>query len=413
MKRHSKSGLRIALTIACGIVAGGAICLAQAAVTRTDTTGINATASAGTVPKRVMVNNGSRFMSVTYPNPIVALAWSSSGVLACADNKGNVYFDAEAHDILDESSRNAVLDRPASPRRELTKFTVADGARAGLSSLAWTNNGDLVCLTRDGAQLWDVESGKLLRQVPPKQTETSRDTPTVTPAVFDSSPPTLTPVLLPGPQSVDAGMAVSPSGRWLAVAHWDTKEILHDKHGDSRSYSTSGHIQIWDISTGKLHRTTAPVAARVLDAAWSADGSTLASNCGDNTIRLWHTRTGKIKRTLRTSASCMALSSNGAELACADSSRIRVWKTDTGKLTRTIRDRAVKTLTFESQFYGTSGNTLSCLTASGVQMYHSRTGRRIHTIKLNNPTAIVYTPPFNKAGAVAIVAAKNTVHFEF
>jgi WD40 repeat protein len=100
-------------------------------------------------------------------------------------------------------------------------------------------------------ELWDLESGKLLRSFP-QQTK---------------------PV---------GCVALAPDGRIAATESRDGSEIESD-----------GFIKLWDISTGAELRRLVGHKRRVAAIAFAPDGKTLASGSWDHSVRLWNVATGE------------------------------------------------------------------------------------------------------------------------
>jgi len=94
--------------------------------------------------------------------------------------------------------------------------------------------------------------------------------------------------------------ACSVGGLDKTIHEWNA-ETGHERHRYNVSYSLMPHFSISAI-------------------AWSHDGTRLAAACGDKTIRLWDTESGKLKATFQTSSDwiyTLAWSSDGERLALA------------------------------------------------------------------------------------------------
>ena len=77
-------------------------------------------------------------------------------------------------------------------------------------------------------------------------------------------------------------LAVSPDGTTLA------------------SEGEDNTVRVWDTETGEQKHTLAGHTSGVAGIAFSPDGATLASGSGDGRVRLWDTETGEHKGTLTT-----------------------------------------------------------------------------------------------------------------
>src|SRR5262245_39491406 len=75
-------------------------------------------------------------------------------------------------------------------------------------------------------------------------------------------------------------LAFSPDGKTLASASGDNT------------------IRLWEIKTGRLVNSFAEHSEPVHSVAFSPDGKTLASGSKDRTIKLWDVRAGKLIRTI-------------------------------------------------------------------------------------------------------------------
>jgi WD40 repeat protein len=69
----------------------------------------------------------------------------------------------------------------------------------------------------------------------------------------------------------------------------------------------------------------------VVALAWSPDGKLVASSGQEGVICLWDTGTGRLVRSIKGMASCLAFTPDGKSLAAGLDARICVWEVDTGK----------------------------------------------------------------------------------
>ncbi len=142
--------------------------------------------------------------------------------------------------------------------------------------------------------LWDVASGKELRQIAEDQ--------------------------------VGGRVAFTPDGKTLASAGVADKAI-----------------RLWNVTTGKELRHFAGDPTDYF--AFSPDGKILAGTSKDKTIRLWEVATGKELRQLDNQDQVYSLgwAADGNTLACgADNGNIRLWEIATGKeLRRLVGHRGV------------------------------------------------------------------------
>jgi WD40 repeat protein/serine/threonine protein kinase len=171
------------------------------------------------------------------------------------------------------------------------------------------------------------------------------------------------------------GIAYSPDGKRLAMAHWDrsiwiwdiaTEQITHTltehkeavicvKFSEDGKLLSSGSydqtVCIWDMEKGKLlHRLTGHTS-RVNSVAFSPSGDFLASASNDGTIKLWNPITGNCTKTLPAHSlgvSDVAFSPDGKMASAGSDWTVKLWEPRSGKLVQTYRGHAdrVYTLAF-------------------------------------------------------------------
>ncbi|MBV9470658.1 MAG: WD40 repeat domain-containing protein, partial [Abitibacteriaceae bacterium] len=114
-------------------------------------------------------------------------------------------------------------------------------------------------------------------------------------------------------------IAYSPDGDTLATGSWDQT------------------IRLWDTHTGDLKKVLQGHTGEVHYLAFSPDGKLLASGSADHTIKLWDTQTWKLARPLndgkQDNFAALAFSPDSKLLACADSvsHKIQFWDVATNK----------------------------------------------------------------------------------
>jgi RNA polymerase sigma factor (sigma-70 family) len=229
--------------------------------------------------------------------------------------------------------------------------------------------------------VWDLASGKLLRQFPGHYDENravalSPDGKTL--ALGRGSAVHLHDLAtgrearrLAEPAVAETqGLAFSPDGKTLASGHGGTQVLLwdlaagkvrtriaarHNRSGllafspDGKTLATGDTldktVRLFDVATGKeRHQLKRP--SFVHDFAFSPDGATLALGAQDGVISLWEAGTGKLVRELRGAGQhvrAVAWSPDGRTLATGeydekvDAEYVRLWDAATGKERRHIR----------------------------------------------------------------------------
>jgi WD40 repeat protein len=123
-------------------------------------------------------------------------------------------------------------------------------------------------------------------------------------------------VVIPVPGGPVAALALSPSGRQVAVASSD--------HNDA---------YLFHVPTGRAEAFLRGHAGAISSLAYSPDGQTLATGAHDGTVRLWDPVTGHERAVLRGSPGPVELSFSpeGRRLAASTGERIYLWDAITGQ----------------------------------------------------------------------------------
>ncbi|MGK7875336.1 MAG: WD40 repeat domain-containing protein [Xenococcaceae cyanobacterium] len=122
--------------------------------------------------------------------------------------------------------------------------------------------------------------------------------------------------------------------RSLAISSW--------KEGSNQQFIASGShkIKLWDIQTGEPFQTLFGHKQWVYSLAISVDGQTLISGSEDKTVRIWNLRTGDLVGTLTGHQRCVrsvTISFDGRTLVSgSDDKTIKLWDLGTGKLLHTF-----------------------------------------------------------------------------
>jgi WD40 repeat protein len=123
-----------------------------------------------------------------------------------------------------------------------------------------------------------------------------------------------------------AGVAVpSPTGHLIATATEQEAPIGFRET-----------VEVWDPATGRRVATLSGITGGVLDLAFNADGSQLATSSQDGTVRIWDPASGERILVLHghyTGVFSVAFSPDGARLASVGSEGVvRVWALDLDEL---------------------------------------------------------------------------------
>jgi RNA polymerase sigma factor (sigma-70 family) len=294
----------------------------------------------------------------------------------------------EAARARPEAQRPVRADRYGDP--------LPDGALARLGTVRFRQGGGTVnrlLPSTDGKRLvsksyygertvciWDLASGKLLRQLPGHYEENravalSPDGKTV--AVGQDATVHFYDLAtgrevrrLEGTVGETQGLAFSPDGKSLASGHGGRQVLLWDLAGgkirarlparhnrsgllafspDGKTLATgdtlNAVLRLFDVTTGKeRHQLKRP--SFVHDFAFSPDGATLAAGAQDGVISLWDPTTGKLVRELRSPykhVRAVAWSPDGETLAAGEfdekgkAGYVRLWDPATGTQRRHLK----------------------------------------------------------------------------
>ena len=192
----------------------------------------------------VQTGQAERCMVEVHPEGIVALSFSASGArLVSGDEDGSIF--------VWDTATGSLLFRMPEDLVDQDGLSGWDGGAGGhLESLHFspTNENRLAIATWWGASMWDVGQGENIWS------------------------------------TTDAGRfgIVSPDGRTFATA----------------TGVDDGDVQLFNADSGELLLTVGGSERAVLCAAFSVDGSQLASGSRDGTCRVWDSSTGALLRTI-------------------------------------------------------------------------------------------------------------------
>jgi len=116
--------------------------------------------------------------------------------------------------------------------------------------------------------------------------------------------------------------------------------ITWHRDGDLLATADGKFVRIWDLDTGTLINSLTGHEGAVTMAAFSPDGTRLATGGDDSTARIWDPATGTLHTTLtghEATVNAEAFSPDGTRLATGSSDRtVRIWDPATGTLHTTL-----------------------------------------------------------------------------
>jgi WD40 repeat protein/tRNA A-37 threonylcarbamoyl transferase component Bud32 len=276
------------------------------------------------------------------------------------------------------------------------------GHTGGVTALAFSPDGKQVAtasLDRT-VKLWDAATGKELRSLRHEESvwhlAFSPDGARLASATGDSIPPPLK----------DGQLAPPARGPVARVRVWDlaARRVVHTfqvqaHYTDRLAFSGDGkrllwtgsavggqesrscRVKAWDPATGQ--EVGLPIAGAVASAAFSPDGTRLATAAKDSTIRLWDIAAGREMQTLGGHTGRVrieAFSSDGKRLVTSAQDGVRkVWDLVTGQALCTLKQDRERT---ERVWLSPDGTRLASVGRSGVVTLRDATsGQVLHTLR--------------------------------
>jgi len=127
---------------------------------------------------------------------------------------------------------------------------------------------------------------------------------------------------------------VSPQ---LSIAGQYATTLSHDGRLMATSHYLGGEVELWDVATNRRRLSITPYRSRTTALAFSRDNQSLATGCGDQTVRFFNTADGQPQFTLEIkqgSISDLVYSPSGQELVVlsslegSDERQLSVWDLD-------------------------------------------------------------------------------------
>jgi WD40 repeat protein/beta-lactamase regulating signal transducer with metallopeptidase domain len=332
-------------------------------------------------------------------------------------------------------------DRAAKEKAQaelMLRLMARGGGRGGTFCVALAPDGKTLAADcgSNAIQLWDVETGKELRQIqgPPGglvgllfspdgralaarssngtlvvwETDTGKEVRRIQPTPRPRNNGIVFVFGGGGDDGGDSpGMAFTPDGKQLVAAATD-----YEKQQDNEEQQAVGSVKFWDLATGKeVRKVPAPQGARASAVALTPDGKVLAYGSGGD-VHLCAADTGKETRRIETKEGgirTLVFSADGRTLAVrGGNQRVRMWDTATGKEVRQLREAEPAQQTgglvlvspdfsgpeVRALAFSPNGKRIVSASGSTVQLWEAATGKELPLPEGHRraPTNIVLSP---------------------
>ncbi|MDE3148400.1 MAG: WD40 repeat domain-containing protein [Acidobacteriota bacterium] len=204
-------------------------------------------------------------------------------------------------------------------------------------------------------------------------------------------------------------VAFSPDGQTLASA-FCFADSAGTASSPNSSGTSSGTIELWDLTSGQMVRTVQEHAPCAVSLAFSPDGRTLTSGNADDTIKLWDIASGGLTKTLRgqdasaTSLAFSPVSRAGHVLASGSSNgTINIWNVADGTVIRALRGHKD---TVTAVIFSSSGHILASVSRDKTaKLWNAMNGNLLRT--LDDPTGPIFSVAFNRDGLALVSGADD------
>lgn len=280
------------------------------------------------------------------------------------------------YDGIMREGRGAMKLLDVATKKQIKVFT--GSTMDEVCSVAFSPDGKyaLSGSSKDGVRLWDVATGKLIRDFGgfarlADQLAFSPDGKYILHKVSGSNSLRLSDT--ESGREIKTFDTYSQGAASVAISR-DGKYVL--------SGNSDGSLSLFDTMTGRRIRSFTGHSEPVVSVAISPDGRYALSGSDDDTLKLWDMNTGrKIRDLVGTTqeAFAVAVSHDGKRALTASHAKIRLWDLTTGRLTRILEGHTDTVLTVA--FSSDGKHALSGSKDKTIKLWDVGTGNVIKTLR--------------------------------